>query len=107
VLSSWGFQMSSRLWAACLFALIAVAAVSILPKNDLPETTFDETDAPTIQTILTTKATSFQQGIPSRETSAEVPFARMAKARMCSISPVYTAQSSESRQFQAICILRC
>jgi hypothetical protein len=99
--------MSSRLRAACLFALIAVAAVSILPKNDLPETTFDETDAPTIQTILTNKAASLQQGIPPRETLAQVPFARMAKARMRGISPVYKTQSSESRQFQAICILRC
>jgi hypothetical protein len=48
--------MSSLLRAASMFALIAVAAVSILPKFDLPETAFDETDTPTIQTIVTTKA---------------------------------------------------
>jgi hypothetical protein len=99
--------MLSRLRAACLFALIGVAAVSILPKNDLPETAFDETDAQTIQTILTIKATSFQQCIRSRETSVPSAFARMAKARLCSISPGYTTQSSESPQIQAICILRC
>ena len=99
--------MSSRLRAACLFALIAVAAVSILPKNDLPETAFDETDSPTIQTILTIKATSFSQCVPSRETSAPVALARMAKARMYYISPAHTAESGGSRQVQATCILRC
>lgn len=97
----------SRLRAACLLALIGVAAVLILPKNDLPETAFDETDAPTIQTILTIKATSFQQRIPSRETSVPVAFHEMAKARLYNISPANAAQSGESRQFQAICILRC
>jgi hypothetical protein len=35
--------MSARLRVASLFALIAVAAVSALPKVDLPETAFDET----------------------------------------------------------------
>jgi hypothetical protein len=48
---------------------------AVAPKNDLPETAFDETDAPTIQTILTIKATSFQQCIPSRATSVPVTFA--------------------------------
>jgi hypothetical protein len=99
--------MLSRLRAASLFALIAVVAVSILPKIDLPETAFDETDAPTIQAILTTKATSFRQCSPSRAASVPMAFARMPKARVRNISPAYTAQSSESRQFRAICILRC
>ena len=99
--------MLFRLRAACLFALIVVAAVSILPKIDLPETAFDETDAPTIQTILTIKATSFHRCIRLRAASAPMAFARMAKARVRNISPAYTAQSSESQQFRAICILRC
>jgi hypothetical protein len=97
--------MSSRLRTASLFALIAVA-VSIPPKIDLPETAFDETDRPTIQTILTTKATPFRQCGPSRTASVPMAFARMPKARVRNISPAYT-QASESRQFRAICILRC
>src|SRR6266852_2964921 len=59
VLCNWGFHMSSRLRAASLLLLIAVAGVSVLPKIDLPETAFDESDTPTIQTILTTNATLF------------------------------------------------
>jgi hypothetical protein len=104
--SSWGFQMSSRLRTASLFALIAVAALSILPKIDLPETAFDETDRPTVQTILTTKATPFRQYGPSRTVCVPMAFAGMPKARVRNISPAYT-QSSESRHFRAICILRC
>jgi hypothetical protein len=107
VLSSWGFQMSSRFRAACLFALIAAAAVSILPKFDLPETAFDETDAPTVQTIITIEATSFRQYIPSRAASVLAPFARVARCHTGIISPAYTAQSSDSREFRAACILRC
>jgi hypothetical protein len=100
--------MLSRLRAACLLALIAVAAVSILPKNDLPETSFDETDAPTIQTILKIKAFSFQQYIPSSDTSVPVALARMAKPLIFSISAANTAQSSESSQLlKPFCALRC
>ena len=50
--------MSARLRAASLFALIAVAAVSALPRIDLPETAFDETDVPTIQAVAMTEAPS-------------------------------------------------
>ncbi len=100
--------MLSRLRAACLLALIAVAVVSILPKNDLPETIFDETDAPTIQTILTIKAFSFQQYIPSRETCVPVALARMAKPLIFGISAANTAHSSESSEFlKLLCALRC
>ena len=60
VLSSWGLQMPSLFRAASLFALIAMVA-AILPKVDLPETAFDERDAPTIQTILTAKAAPFSR----------------------------------------------
>ena len=96
--------MSSLLRAASLFALIAVA-VSIPPTFDLPETAFDETDAPTIQTILTTKAAPFRQGIPVGASSMDV--ARMPKPRVRPLFPAYTARRSESRPFWALCSLRC
>jgi len=100
--------MLSRLWAVSLFASIAVIAVSTLPKIDLPETAFDETDSPTIQTILTSKASSFQQQCsPLREAIVPMALAGMARARVRNISPVYAAQSSESRQSQSTSILRC
>jgi hypothetical protein len=99
--------MLSRLRAGSLFVLIAVVAVSTLPKIDLPETVFDETDSPTIQTILTSKASSFQQCSPLRAAIVPMAFAGMAKARVRNISPVYAAQSSESRQSQSTSILRC
>jgi hypothetical protein len=105
VLSNWGFQMSSLLRAASLFALIAVGAVSILPKFDLSETAFDETDTPTIQTILTTKAAPFRQCIPVGAPSMDV--AQMPKPRVRSLFPAYTAKRSESRPFWALCSLRC
>jgi len=95
--------MSSLLRAASLFGVIAVAAVLTLPKIDLPETAFNETDAPSIQTILSTTATSFQQCSPSRAGSGPMAFPRMSKAR----APAYTAQSSGLPQFRTIRILRC
>ena len=90
-----------------MFALIAVVAMSTLPKVDLPETAFDERDSPTIQTILTSKASSFQQCSPLGAAIVPMAFAGMAKARVRNISPVYAAQSSESRHSQSASILRC
>jgi hypothetical protein len=97
--------MSSLLRAASLFALIAVGAVSILPKFDLPDTAFDEADTPTIQTILTTKAAPFRRCIPVRAVSTN--FAQMPKPEMRSLFPADTAKRSESRPFWALCSLRC
>jgi len=104
VLSNWGFQMSPLFRAASLFALMAMG-VAILPKVDLPETAFDETDAPTIQTILTTKAAPFQQCIPVGAASMDVQ--RMLKPRVRPVFPAHTAKRSESRPFWALCFLRC
>jgi hypothetical protein len=107
VLRNAGFQMSARLRAASLFALITVVAVSVRPKVDLPETEFDETDAPTTQAVVTSEAAS-SKGISSGVASAPIPFARTRKARVRSISPAYTAQSSDPRQFrEGLCTLRC
>jgi hypothetical protein len=100
-------KMLSRLRALSLFALIAVVAMLTLPRIDLPETAFDETDSPTIQTILTSKASSFQQFSPLGAAIVPMAYAGMAKARVRNISPVYAAQSSESRQSQSTSILRC
>jgi hypothetical protein len=97
--------MSSRLRAASLFLVIAVAGVSVLPKIDLPETAFDESGTPTIQTILTTNAIPFRQCNPARAASAV--FTRIPQARVRSISPAYTTQSSEFRHFQGLNTLRC
>jgi hypothetical protein len=96
--------MPSLFRAASLFALIAMGA-AILPKVDLPETAFDESDAPTIQTILTTKAAPFRQCIPVGTSSMDV--ARMPKPRVRPLFPAYTAKGSESRPFWALCSLRC
>jgi len=96
--------MLSLFRAASLFALIAAVA-AILPKVDLPETAFDETDAPTIQTILTTKAAPFRQCIPVGTSSMDV--ARMPKPRARLLFSEYTAKRSEPRSFWALCSLRC
>lgn len=90
-----------------MFVLLAVVAVLTLPKIDLPETAFDETDSPTIQTILTSMAGSFQQCSPLGAAIVPMAHAGMAKAKGRNISPVYAAQSSESRQSQSTTILRC
>src|SRR5207244_1456505 len=99
--------MLSRLRMVSLLALIAVAAVSILPKIDLPETAFDETDSPTIQAILTSKAASFQPCSPL--SAAFVPMApeQMSKAQVRNVVPVYSTQPSESRHLQSSSPLRC
>jgi hypothetical protein len=99
--------MSARLRAVSLFALIAVAAVSALPRIDLPETAFDETDAPTIQAVVVTEAVS-SKCISSGAASAPIPFARTCDAQVRTISPAYTNHSSDSRQFrEPLSTLRC
>jgi hypothetical protein len=104
VLSNWGLQMPSLFRAASLFALIAMGA-AILPKVDLPETAFDETDTPTIQAILTTKSAPFRQCTPVSASTMDV--ARMPKPRVRPLFSAHTAKSSESRSFWALCSLRC
>jgi hypothetical protein len=99
--------MLARLRAVSLFALIAVAAASVLPKIDLPETAFDETETPNIQTAVTTEAAS------SKCISSGAAFAADTRAQTCDVqvrfvSPAYTTQSSDSRQFQKLLsTLRC
>jgi hypothetical protein len=106
VWSNWGFQMSARLRTA-LFTMIAVAAVSALPRIDLPETAFDERDVPTIQAVVMTGAASSKY-ISSEAPSAPTPFARICNAQIRIISPAYTNQSSDSRQFrELLSTLRC
>jgi hypothetical protein len=98
--------MSARLRAASLFTLIAVAAVSALPKVDLPETAFDETDAPTIQAVIVTEAAS-SKCISSGAASA-IPFARTRNAQVRIISSANINQSSDSRQLrEPLSTLRC
>jgi hypothetical protein len=101
-----GLSMSARLLAVSLFALIAVAAVSALPKIDLSETAYDETDAPTVQAIVVTKAAS-SKCIPSGAVAASIRFEKTCKAPIHTIFPS-TNQSSDSRQLrEPISILRC
>jgi hypothetical protein len=98
--------MSARLRAASLFALIAVAAMSALPRIDLPETAFDETEAPTIQPVVMTETAS-SKCISSVAASARMPFTRMCNAQVRIMFP-YTNQSSDSRQFrETLSTLRC
>jgi hypothetical protein len=82
--------MSARLWLVCLFAVFTVAAMSALPKIDLPETAFDETDTPTVQAVVMTKAASWKC-ILSGAASAPIPFARTCNAQARVISPEYTS----------------
>jgi hypothetical protein len=99
--------MSARLLAASLFALIAVVAVSALPKVDIPETAFDETDTPAIQAVVITKTAS-PKSISSVAVLASMLFARTCKAKARIISPADTSQSSDSRQFrEPLNTLRC
>jgi hypothetical protein len=99
--------MSARLRAASLFALIAVAAASALPKVDLPETAFDEAETPSMQTAVTTEAASLKC-ISSGAASAPIPFEQTCDAQVRITSPAYTTQSSDSRQFQKLLsTLRC
>ena len=99
--------MSARLRAVSLFALIAVAAALVLPKIDLPETAFNETETPNIQTAVTTEAAS-SKCISSGAVSAPIPFAQTCDAQVRIVSPAYTTQSSDSREFQKLLsTLRC
>jgi hypothetical protein len=98
--------MSARLLAASLFALIAVVAVSALPKVDIPETAFDETNTPTIQAVVITKTAS-PKSISSGAVLAPILFARTCKAQARIISPAYTNQSSDSHRFNPLSTLRC
>jgi hypothetical protein len=99
--------MSARLRAASLFALIAVAAVSALPKIDLPETAFDETDAPTIQALVMTETAS-SKCISAGAAYAPTPFARTCGTQVRNICAAYTNRSSDSRQVQVpLNTLRC
>ena len=101
-----GASMSARVLAASLFALIAVAAVSTLPKIDLSETPYDETDAPTVQAIVVTKAAS-SKCIPSGAVASPIRFEKTCNAQARIIFP-YTNQSSDSRQFrESLSTLRC
>jgi hypothetical protein len=98
--------MSARLRMA-FFTIIAVAAVSALPKIDLPETAFDETDAPTIQAVVMIEAASSKY-FSSGATSAPMLFARTCYVRARIISPACGSQSSDSRQFrEPFSTLRC
>jgi hypothetical protein len=104
--SNWGFQMSARLRAASLFTLIAVAAMSALPKIDLPETAFDETDAPTVQAVVATEAASSKR-ISSEAASAPIRFARTCNAHVRIVFP-YTNQAIDLRQLrEPLSTLRC
>jgi hypothetical protein len=97
--------MSARLRAA-LFAMIAVVVVSVLPKIDLPETAFDESDAPTVQAVVMTEAAS-SKCISSEAASALIPFSRTCNAQVRVMFP-YTNQSSDSRQLrEPLSTLRC
>jgi hypothetical protein len=91
--------MPSLFRAASLFALIAMGA-AILPKVDLPETAFDETDAPTFQTILAAKAAPFRECIPVSTSTMDV--ARIPKPRVRPLFSAYTAKRSESSSFLAL-----
>jgi hypothetical protein len=98
--------MSARLRTA-FFTIIAVAAVSALPQIDLPETPFDETDAPTIQAVVMIEAASSKY-ISSGATSVPMLFARTCNARARIISPACGSQSGDPRQFrEPSSTLRC
>jgi hypothetical protein len=97
--------MSARLLAASLFALIAVAAVSALPKIDLPGTAFDETDAPTVQAVIVTKAGS--SICVSSGAAAPTLFEKTCNAQVHMILS-YPNELSDSREFRdPLSTLRC
>ena len=86
--------------------MMAVAAMSVLPRVDLPETAFDETDAPTVQAVVMTEVAS-SKCISSEAASAPIPFVRTCNAQVRVMFP-YTNQSSDSRQLrEPLSTLRC
>jgi hypothetical protein len=98
--------MSTRLRTVCLFVLFAVAALSALPKIDLPETAFDESDAPTVQAVITEAASS--KCISPRAASAPILFERTCNAPVRIGSPEYTTRLSDLPQLpRPLSALRC
>ena len=94
--------MSSRLRAAALFLLVAVAVLSVLPNIDLPETAFDETDTQISQAAVTTEA-DLSQCISLEAAFAPILFARTRTAWVRSIPP-----ANESHQFrESLSTIRC
>jgi hypothetical protein len=99
--------MSARLRLVYLFVVFTVATMSALPKIDLPETAFDETDAPTVQAVVMT-ATASSRCRSCGPTSEPILFKRTCNAQVRVISPAHTNRSSDLCQVrEPLSIIRC
>ena len=93
-----------RLAASCLFFSVALLMV---PKADIPETSFDEANTQTNEMVVVKLASSLEHR-QSVTVSVPIVFAESRKISVRRISRVYTGQLTDSCRFQELlCSLLC
>jgi len=95
---------ATRFAAACLLFSVALLMV---PKVDVPETLFDETNTPTNEMIVVKAASSLEY---RRSIAAFVPriFAQPRRISFRMILPVYPSQLTDSNTLRELfCSLLC
>ena len=93
-----------RLAAACVLFTVALMMV---PKEDIPETLFDEADIPTNEMVVEKAASSWEY---RQSITAFVPtiFAQARTISVRRILPVYAGRLTDSRTFRELfCTLLC
>ena len=95
---------ATRLAAAYLLFTVALLMV---PKADIPETSFDEANTPTNEMVVVKPVSSLEER-QSIISSVPVIFAQSRKIRVRRISPIYAGQLTDSSRFQQLlCSLLC
>jgi hypothetical protein len=87
--------------------LLFTVALLMVPKADIPETSFDEANTPTNEMVVVKAAFSLEH---RRSIIASVPlmFAQSRKIRVRRVSPVYAGQLTDAHRFQELlCSLLC
>jgi hypothetical protein len=86
--------------------LLFTVALLMVPKADIPETSFDESNTPTNEMVV--KAASSMEHRQSIIESVPVMFAQSQKISVHRTSPVYVGQLTESCSFRELfCCLLC
>jgi hypothetical protein len=87
--------------------LLFTVALLMVPKADIPETSFDEANTPTNEMVVV-KAASSMEHRQSIIAPVPVMFAQSRKIRVRRISPIFAGQLTDSHRFQALfCSLLC
>ena len=92
---------------AVVYYLLFGVALLVLPKGDVPETPFDESNTPTNEMVVEVASSSLDH---RQSVTASVPmtFAQSRKIRIRGVSPVYAGQLTDSFRFQELFpSLRC